>query len=338
MAAKKAPAKSATSLASIQEEINKLHGTNVLAPLGDNADLTVDRISTGVLAVDQITGGGFPVGQMIELYGPHGSGKTSIAMSFLAEVQKKGKLAILLDLEHAFDPRMAINAGIDVATLWVAQPESAEDALDLIERVMVADDVGAIVVDSVAGLVPAAEIAGDFGDSHMGLTARLMSQALRKLAAVQRKEHPDVIIVWINQIREKIGVQGYGPKTDSTGGRGLKFWASTRLEVSRTENIKKGESEIIGHKVKVKTTKNRHAAPFQTTVFDIYYDWGISNESTLLDMCIVTGAVKQSGAWFTNTLTGEQIGQGRAKAIDAIRQDEDLRKMLMAHVDAELDV
>lgn len=325
--------KTGKGLADIQAAINKSHGDRTLVPMSDNADQTVERIPTGVLAVDRVLGGGFPRGQMVELYGPHGSGKTSICMRYIAEAQKFG-LVCLLDLEHAFDIRMATNSGIDVEALWLAQPESAEDAFEIIEAILGADDVSAVVIDSVAGLTPAAEIAGDFGDSHVGLIARLMSQALRKFATTLRTENSDVTIVWINQIREKIGVMGYGPKTDSTGGRGLKFWASTRLEVSRKENLKPtgGATDTPGHVVKVKTTKNRHAAPFQTTEFNILYDTGISNESTLLDLGVAAGLIKLNGAWYTDVTTGEQLGQGRPNACANLREDPETYERLLEAV------
>jgi recombination protein RecA len=322
--------KSKKSLSSIQEEINKLHGDNTMTALSGEADLHVDRIKTGVLALDNILGGGFPTGKMVELYGNHGSGKTSIAMKFMAQAQERGK-CVLIDLENAFDPTMAENSGVNLDDLMVAQPDSAESALEIVEMVMGADDVAAIVVDSVAGLTPRAEIEGDYGDAHVGLVARLISQALRKLGAAQRAEGSDVITVWINQIREKIGGMGYGPQTDSTGGRGLKFWCSTRVEVARTGQVKQGD-DVIGHTVKVKTTKNRFAPPFQSATFDILYDSGICNESTLLDLAINAGLIKKSGAWFADAETGENLGQGKLKVLDVLREDRERYDNLMKQV------
>jgi recombination protein RecA len=307
-----------------------MHGENTIMSLSDDVDIEVDRIPTGVLALDNILGGGFPVGKMVELYGNHGSGKTSIAMKFIAQAQERGK-CVLIDLENAFDPTMAENSGVKLDDLMVAQPDSAESALEIVEMVMGADDVAAVIVDSVAGLTPRAEIEGSYGDAHVGLVARLISQALRKLAAAQRAEGSDVIVVWINQIREKIGSMGYGPQTDSTGGRGLKFWCSTRVEVARTGQVKQGD-DIIGHTVKVKTTKNRFAPPFQTANFDILYDSGISNESTLLDLAINAGLVKKSGAWFADAETGENLGQGKVKVLELLREDRSLYERLMGQV------
>jgi recombination protein RecA len=322
--------KSKKSLSSIQQEINKLHGDNAIVSLSEEIDTHIDRIPTGILALDNILGGGFPVGKMVELYGNHGSGKSSIATRFMAEAQQRGK-CVLVDLENAFDPMMAENSGVNLDDLMVAQPESAESALEMIEMILGADDVSAIVVDSVAGLVPRAEIEGSYGDAHVGLVARLLSQAMRKLAAVQRSDGSDVIVVWINQIREKIGGMGYGPQTDSTGGRGLKFWCSTRVDVARTGAVKQGD-DIIGHTVKVKTTKNRFAPPFQTASFDILYESGISNESTLLDLAINAGLIKKSGAWFADAETGESLGQGKLKVLERMIDDKDLYDRLMEGV------
>jgi recombination protein RecA len=319
--------KSKKSLSVIQQEINKIHGDNTIVSLSDSIDTHIDRIPTGILALDRILGGGFPVGKMVELYGNHGSGKSSIATRFMAEAQQRGK-CVLIDLENAFDPLMAENSGVNLSDLMVAQPESAESALEMVEMILGADDVSAVVIDSVAGLVPRAEIEGSYGDAHVGLVARLISQAMRKLAAAQRSEGSDVIVVWINQIREKIGSMGYGPQTDSTGGRGLKFWCSTRVDVARTGAVKQGD-DIIGHTVKVKTTKNRFAPPFQTATFDILYDSGISNESTLLDLAIDAGLIKKSGAWFADAETGENLGQGKLKVLERMVDDKDLYDRLM---------
>jgi recombination protein RecA len=318
--------KNKKSLSAIQSEINKIHGDNSIVSLSDNVDISIDRIPTGVLALDNILGGGLPVGKMVELYGNHGSGKSSIATRFMAEAQKRGK-CVLVDLENAFDPFIAENSGVNLDDLMVAQPESAEAALEIVEMILGASDVSAVVVDSVAGLVPRAEIEGSYGDAHVGLVARLLSQAMRKLSSAQRSEQSEVIVIWINQIREKIGSMGYGPQTDSTGGRALKFWCSTRVEVARTGAVKQGE-EVVGHTVKVKTTKNRFAAPFQTANFDILYDRGISNESTLIDIAVSKGLIEKGGAWFTVLSTGEKV-QGRNALIDLLSSDSSLYDELL---------
>lgn len=315
----------AKKLSEIQKEINKLHGENTLAALGDAA-IEIERIPTGIIAVDQILGGGFPVGKMVELYGTHGGGKTSIAMKFIAEAQKHGK-CVLIDLENAFDPYVAQNSGISVPDLWVSQPDTAENTLSMVDALIAADDVSAVIVDSVAGLSPRAEMDGDIGDAHVGLIARILSQSMRVINGTYRQENSRVIVVWINQVREKIGMMGYGPTTDSTGGRSLKFWCSTRLEVARTGPVKQGE-DIIGHTVKVKTVKSRFAAPFQTANFDILYETGISNESTLLDLAVAAGLVQKGGAWFTFTSTGEKV-QGKPAALETLRNDPELFNSLM---------
>lgn len=325
--------KTKKSYSEVAAAINKMQGERTIMTLSEAPPDDLDRISTGVMALDQILGGGLAVGKMVELYGPHGSGKTSIAMSTLAQVQKNGKLAVLIDLENAFDIRMAESSGINVDDLIVSQPSSAENVLEIIEMLLDVENLGAIVIDSVAGMVPKAEIAGDYGDSHVGLVARLLSQGMRKLVEKLRTEKPEVLIIWINQVREKIGVMGYGPKTDTPGGRALKFWCDIRIEVSRTEQIKLTSTDVnpIGHKVRIKTQKNRSAPPFQTSYFDILYDSGISNESTLLDMALDSGHIKQGGAWFTFVPTGEKV-QGRQAALGLMREDPALYDSLLKEV------
>ena len=329
MAQKKAVQKS--TLNNIKTTINKAHGDGAIAAL--DVDTELERLPTGVLALDRILGGGLPYGKMVELFGPHGSGKTAIAMRIIAEAQKRGA-AVLVDLESAFDPHMADNSGVDMSALLISQPETAEQTLEIINSLLFAQEVSVIVVDSVAGMVPSAEIAGDFGDAHVGLQARLMSQGLRKLAATQRSEgaNKNIIIVWINQIREKIGMQGYGPKTDTTGGRALKFWCSTRIDVARIEAVKGSESDDpIGHKVRIKNVKSRFSPPYQMETFDILYETGISNEGTLLDMAVDAGLVDVAGSWFTNTLTGEK-SQGRQKVLKLLREDADSYSLLLETV------
>ena len=321
--------KNKKTLDSIQAEINKIHGENSIVSLSDGVNTSIDRIPTGILALDNILGGGFPVGKMVELYGNHGSGKSSIATKFMAEAQKRGK-CVLVDLENAFDPFVAENSGVNLDDLMVAQPESAEAGLEVVEMLLSASDVSAIVIDSVAGLVPRAEIEGSYGDAHVGLVARLLSQAMRKLSSAQRAEQSEVIVIWINQIREKIGSMGYGPQTDSTGGRALKFWCSTRVEVARVGAVKQGE-DIVGHTVKVKTTKNRFAPPFQTANFDILYNKGISNESTLIDLAIKKGLIEKGGAWFTVVSTGEKV-QGKNSLIELFESDAELYQEILTNV------
>lgn len=311
----------------IQKAINKAH-SNTLIKMTDDA-LEVERIPTGILALDQILSGGFALGQWVELFGNPGSGKTSIAMKFLGEAQKRGN-CVLIDLEGAFDPHVAATSGVNVKDLWFAQPETAEDTFEVIEQVYEADDVVCIVVDSVAGLVPKAEAEGDFGDSHVGLVARLISQASRKLEAQRRKTETPIIIIWINQVREKIGMMGYGPQSESTGGRSLKFWCSTRLDVSRVGAVKQGD-DIIGQTVKAKTMKHRSGAPFQQCTFDILYETGISNESTLVDLAVKSGLIVKSGAWMTFTSTGEKV-QGKQAALDVLANDQALYDSILKEI------
>ena len=315
-------------LTDIQKKVNK--DDTVLVKLGDAPERSIDRISTGILAVDAILGGGFPAGQMVELYGNHGSGKSSIAMRYAGQAQSKGKV-VWIDLENAFDPHMADNSGVNIPDLWIATPETAEDTLMLMEEVQKADDVSAVVLDSAAGLVPRAELEGDVGDAHVGLTARLLSQSLRRMGAIVRSNRTGVTIVWINQIREKIGTMGYGPTTDSTGGRALKFWCATRLEVARTGQVKQGE-DVIGHTVKVKSQKSKFAPPFQHCSFDILYDTGISNESTLMDLAIAAGLIEKSGGWYTILLTGEKV-QGKPAVLNALRSDPQVYEDLMSKLE-----
>lgn len=319
-----------TKLSEIQKSINKAH-EGALISLGDEVR-EVERIPTGILALDNILSGGFAKGQWVELYGNPGGGKTSIAMQFLGQALKHGP-CVLFDLEGAFDPHVATNSGVDMdsESLFFSQPETAEAVFKIIEEVMQADDLVAIVVDSVAGLTPRAEVEGDFGDSHVGLVARLLSQATRKLRADQRKRQSDIIVVWVNQIRDKIGgMGGYGPQSESTGGRALKFWCSTRLEVARTGPVKTGE-DIIGQTVKVKSIKHRSGKPYQVANFDVLYETGISNESTLLDMAVDAGIVQKGGAWFTFLNTGEKV-QGKAAALEMMREDVALYNSLMEAV------
>lgn len=319
--------KKTRSLEEIQAEIAKTHGERAVVVLGEDADLSIERIPSGIIALDIALGGGYPKGKMVEIFGPEGSGKSSISLRLMAEAQKFGR-CVYIDAENSFDPMIAASSGVDLDSLVVSQPESSEQTLEIIEMVLGADDVSAIVVDSVAGMVPRAELEGDYGDSHVGLQARLMSQGMRKINSIMQANESDVILVWINQIRDKIGVMGYGPQTTTTGGRALKFWCSTRIDVAKVGQVKQGE-EVIGHSVRAKIVKNRYAPPFRSANFDILYDSGISNESTLLDLAIAKGIIKKSGAWFADAETGENLGQGKLKVIELIREDKELYKRLL---------
>lgn len=309
-------------------QIEKQYGKGSVMKLGDNsANMNVETVPTGSLSLDIALGlGGLPKGRIVEVYGPESSGKTTVALHCVAEVQKRGGIAGFIDAEHALDPVYARNIGVDIDNLYISQPDCGEQALEITETMVRSGAVDIVVVDSVAALVPKAEIDGDMGDSHVGLQARLMSQALRKLTAVISKSN--CIVIFINQLREKVGVMFGNPET-TTGGRALKFYSSVRLDVRRTESLKQG-GEIVGNHVRVKVVKNKIAPPFREAEFDIMFGQGISREGDVLDLAVNAGIVNKSGAWYA--YEGDKIGQGRENAKTYIHENPEFFDMLEAKV------
>lgn len=287
------------------EQIEKQFGTGAIMRLGEQSHVNVEFIPAGALSLDLALGGGYPKGRIIEIYGPESSGKTTLTLHAIAECQKMGGTAAFIDAEHALDPAYARKLGVDTNNLLISQPDNGEQALEIVDTLVHSNAVDLIVVDSVAALTPQAEIEGDMGDSHMGLQARLMSQALRKLTAIINKSKATVI--FLNQIRMKIGVMFGNPET-TTGGNALKFYASVRMDIRRTGQIKVGE-EVIGNRTKVKVVKNKIAPPFRQAEFDIMYNQGISQEGDVLDLAVIHGIVDKAGAWFS--YKDAKIGQGR---------------------------
>jgi recombination protein RecA len=304
-------------------QIEKNFGKGSIMRMGEREHLAIGVIPTGSLAIDLALGiGGMPRGRVVEVFGAESSGKTTIAMHVMAEAQRAGGIAALIDAEHAFDPTYGANLGLNLDDLLISQPDTGEQALEIADTLIRSSAVDVVVIDSVAALVPRAEIEGDMGDSHVGLQARLMSQALRKITANLNKSKTTAL--FINQLREKIGVMFGSPET-TPGGRALKFYSSVRLDVRRIENLKDGQ-EIVGSRVRAKVVKNKVAPPFRVAEFDIIYGKGISKEGSLIDVGVEEGFIKKSGAWFT--YEGEQIGQGR----------ENARQFLLDNPDVALDV
>lgn len=312
------------------DQITKQFGDGSIRRLGDTARVDVELVSSGSLSVDLALGGGYPKGRIIEVYGPESSGKTTLTLHAIAEVQKNGGTAAFIDAEHALDPAYARRLGVDTDNLYVSQPDNGEQALEIAETLVRSNAVDLVVVDSVAALVPQAEIDGDMGDSHMGLQARLMSQALRKLTGIINKSKTTVI--FINQIRMKIGVMFGNPET-TTGGNALKFYASVRLDIRRTGQIKVGE-DIVGNRTKVKVVKNKIAPPFRVAEFDIMYNEGISKTGDVLDLAVQHGIVGKAGAWFD--YNDAKIGQGREASKTYLKENPDVLAEIEAKVRAKV--
>ena len=312
-----------TSLEKVLQDLEKQFGKGAVMKLGDNTHAKVEVVSTGSLSLDIALGaGGYPKGRIIEIFGPESSGKTTFALHAIAEVQKRGGRAAFIDAEHALDPVYAKNLGVNINELLLAQPDTGEQALEICEALVRSNAIDIVVIDSVAALVPQAEIDGEMGDSHVGLQARLMSQALRKLGGTINKTK--TIAIFINQLREKVGIMFGNPET-TPGGRALKFYSSVRLDVRRSESIKVGDS-IIGNKTNVKVVKNKIAPPFKTATVDIMYGEGVSKEGEIVDLGVDAGIIEKSGSWFS--YNGEKLGQGKENVKLLLKQNTTLRDEL----------
>lgn len=311
------------TLEQVLSDIEKQFGKGSIMKLGDNKHMELDVCPTGSLSLDIALGvGGFPKGRIIEIYGPESSGKTTFALHAIAEIQKAGGRAAFIDAEHALDPAYAKNLGVNINELLLSQPDTGEQALEICEALVRSEAIGIIVIDSVAALVPQAEIDGEMGDSHVGLQARLMSQALRKLSGTINKTN--TIAIFINQLREKVGVMFGNPET-TTGGRALKFYSTIRLEVRRSEQLKMGDG-IVGNKTNIKVVKNKVAPPFKTATVDIMYGEGVSKEGEIVDLASNAGIIEKSGAWFS--YNGEKLGQGKENVKLLLKENIELRNEL----------
>lgn len=322
------------ALESAIKEIEKQHGKGSVMVLGEEAlNNSVEAISSGSILLDKALGiGGYPKGRIVEVYGPESSGKTTFALHAIAEAQKNGGYAAFIDAEHALDPQYAKALGVDIDNLILSQPDTGEQALEIAEALIRSGAIDIVVVDSVAALVPEAEIRGDMGSSHVGLQARLMSQAMRKLSGVINKSQ--TIAIFINQIREKVGVMFGNPET-TPGGRALKFYSSVRLEIRRSEQIKLG-TDIVGNKAKVKVVKNKVAPPFKTMVVDIIYGEGISKVGEIIDIAVEEDIIQKSGSWFS--YNGDKIGQGRENVKKYLKENPELLQNLETQIREKLGI
>jgi len=318
------------ALEQVLSQIEKQYGKGAIMKLGeDSQDMNIEIIPTGCLALDVALGvGGVPRGRIIEIYGPESSGKTTVALHIIAQTQKLGGIAAFIDAEHALDPTYAANLGVDLDNLYVSQPDTGEQALDITDSLVRSGAVDLIVIDSVAALTPKAEIEGDMGDSHVGLQARLMSQALRKLIAITNRSK--TCVVFINQLREKVGVMFGNPET-TPGGKALKFYSSVRLDIRKADALKDSEG-VIGNRTKAKVVKNKLAPPFKTAEFDIIYGKGISQAGCLLDIGVEKGIIEKSGSWFS--YQGEKFAQGKEKARDYVNSNPEFALTLEEQIRA----
>lgn len=325
--------KKMTAIETVMNQIEKQYGKGSIVKLGSNKTLDIESIPTGSLALDIALGiGGVPKGRIIEIYGPESSGKTTISLSIIAEAQKLGGAAAFVDAEHALDPTYAKKLGVNTDELIVSQPDTGEQALEIVEALVRSNAIDVLVVDSVAALVPRAEIEGEMGDSHIGLQARLMSQALRKLTAAINKSN--CIVIFINQLREKIGIMFGNPET-TAGGRALKFYASVRLDIRKIDTIKNGDT-FLGNRARVKVIKNKVASPFKQAEFDIMYNEGISKEGNLVDVGVNEEIVKKSGAWFA--YNDIRLGQGRENAKIYLKENPEIALEIENKIRAKHDL
>ncbi|MBD2254359.1 recombinase RecA [Nostoc parmelioides] len=319
------------ALTMVLNQIERSFGKGAIMRLGDATRMRVETISTGALTLDLALGGGLPKGRVIEIYGPESSGKTTVALHAIAEVQKEGGIAAFVDAEHALDPTYASALGVDIQNLLVSQPDTGESALEIVDQLVRSAAVDIVVIDSVAALVPRAEIEGDMGDAHVGLQARLMSQALRKITGNIGKS--GCTVIFINQLRQKIGVT-YGSPETTTGGNALKFYASVRLDIRRIQTLKKGTDEF-GNRVKVKVAKNKVAPPFRIAEFDIIFGKGVSTLGCLVDLAEETGILLRKGAWYS--YNGDNISQGRDNAIKYLEEKTEFAEQIKQQVREKLD-
>lgn len=315
------------------QQIKKRFGKGAIMKLGDDIRQDIASIPTGALSLDIALGvGGVPRGRTIEIYGPESSGKTTLALHIVAEAQRLGGTAAFIDAEHALDPKYAQKLGVDTENLYIAQPDFGEQALEILETLVRSGGIDVIVIDSVAALTPRAEVEGDMGDAHMGLQARLMSQALRKITAITSKTGTTVI--FLNQIRMKIGIMFGNPETTS-GGNALKFYSSVRMDIRKKEKIQKGD-EVIGHQIRVRVVKNKVAPPFKEAWFEIYFDKGINRETSILAAAVQAGVMSRAGGWYK--LEGKQIAQGREGVKEVIQEDEKLREKIVQLVKEKVGI
>lgn len=315
------------TLDQVLADIEKQFGKGAVMKLGENSNVKIDVISSGSISLDIALGiGGYPKGRIIEIYGPESSGKTTFALHAIAEAQKAGGRVAFIDAEHSLDPKYAANLGVNIDELLLSQPDNGEQALEICEALVRSGAISVIVIDSVAALVPQAEIEGEMGDSHVGLQARLMSQALRKLSGIINKTN--TIAIFINQLREKVGVMFGNPET-TPGGRALKFYSSVRLEIRRSEQIKNGEN-VVGNKTNIKVVKNKMAPPFKNCIVDITYGQGVSKEGEVIDLAAEANVIEKTGAWYS--YKGEKLGQGKENVKELLKKDRALFEELEAKV------